>query len=164
MVPPLTPVLDAIMNPSAALKATAEDFLESLAQTPGRAQAELINLVLRACGCNDSVDADEVVDYDGVVDALDNFTEGLKKVRASLPLRTYIKLIENRTIPQFTPSRPNCQYSRSSENPSPSFSKGLLMAPLRLACFTLPISCRLFKPGWSPCLPHKYAVSDIQQR
>ena len=27
------------------------------------------------------MNADEVVDYDGVVDALDNFTEGLKKVR-----------------------------------------------------------------------------------
>jgi hypothetical protein len=58
-----------------------EDFLESLRQTPGPAQSELINCVLRACGCNDSVDADEVVDYDGVVDALDNFTEGLKQVR-----------------------------------------------------------------------------------
>lgn len=71
---------DAIMNPSAALQSTAEDFLESLDQSPGVAQAELINLILRACGCSDSVDADEAVDYDGVVDALDNFTEGLKNV------------------------------------------------------------------------------------
>lgn len=71
---------DAVMNPFAALQSTAEDFLESLANSPGAAQAEFINLILRACGCNDSVDADEVVDYDGVVDALDNFTEGLKKV------------------------------------------------------------------------------------
>lgn len=57
-----------------------EDFLESLDQDAGTALAELINFILRACGCNDSVDADEAVDYDGVVDALDNFTEGLKKV------------------------------------------------------------------------------------
>lgn len=69
------------MNPSAALQSTAEDFLDSLAQSPGVAQAELINCILRACGCNDSVDADEVLDYDGVVDSLDNFTEGLKQVR-----------------------------------------------------------------------------------
>lgn len=69
------------MNPSAALQSTAEDFLESLEQSPGAAQAELINLILRSCGCNDSVNSDEVVDYDGVVDALDNFTEGLKQVR-----------------------------------------------------------------------------------
>ncbi|KAI0943593.1 hypothetical protein AcW1_002723 [Taiwanofungus camphoratus] len=73
------PLFNAIMNPAAALQSTAEDFLESLLRTPGPSQAELINCILRACGCNDSVDADEVVDYDGVVDALDNFTEGLKK-------------------------------------------------------------------------------------
>ncbi|RDB23493.1 Cohesin subunit psc3 [Hypsizygus marmoreus] len=73
------PLFNAVMNPSAALQSTAEDFLESLEQTPGAALAELINLILRACGCNDSVDSDEVLDYDGVVDALDNFTEGLKK-------------------------------------------------------------------------------------
>jgi cohesin complex subunit SA-1/2 len=68
------------MNPAAALQSTTEDFLESLEHTPGAAQAELINLILRSCGCNDSVNADEVVDYDGVVDALDTFTEGLKQV------------------------------------------------------------------------------------
>jgi len=73
------------MNPSSALQSTAEDFLESLEQTPGAALAELVNLVLRACGCNDSVNSDEVLDYDGVVDALDNFTEGLKLV-SFLPL------------------------------------------------------------------------------
>ena len=68
------------MNPSAALQSTAEDFLESLDKTPGPTQAELINCVLRACGCNDTVNEDEAVDYDGIVDALDNFTEALKQV------------------------------------------------------------------------------------
>ena len=77
---------DAVMNPAAALQSTAEDFLESLEQTPGAAQAELINLILRSCGCNDSVDADEVLDYDGVVDALDTFTEGLKQVSTAKTL------------------------------------------------------------------------------
>lgn len=71
---------DTILNPSAALQSTAEDFLHSLSESAGAAQAELINCILRACGCNDSVDADQVVDYDGVVDSLDNFTEGLKQV------------------------------------------------------------------------------------
>lgn len=82
------------MNPSAALQSTAEDFLESLDQTPGPAQADLINLILRSCGCNDSVDADEVVDYDGVVDALDNFTEGLKQVCFPFQIR-YQALIQS---------------------------------------------------------------------
>jgi cohesin complex subunit SA-1/2 len=71
------------MNPAAALQSTAEDFLESLEQSPGAAQAELINLILRSCGCNDSLDADKVLDYDGVVDALDTFTEGLKQASRS---------------------------------------------------------------------------------
>ena len=75
--------LDAILNPSSSLQSSAEDFLESLSQTPGAALAELVNLILRACGCNDSVDSDEAVDYDGVVDALDTFTEGLKVVRVA---------------------------------------------------------------------------------
>lgn len=87
--------LDAVMNPSSALQSTAEDFLESLEMTPGAALAELVNLVLRACGCNDSVNSDEVLDYDGVVDALDNFTEGLKLVEF-LPL-----LFPTRYLPNF---------------------------------------------------------------
>jgi cohesin complex subunit SA-1/2 len=80
---PLTHTLvqDAIMNPSAALQSTVEDFLDSLKETPGAAQAELVNCILRACGCNETVNEDEAVDYDGVVDALDNFTEALKQVR-----------------------------------------------------------------------------------
>lgn len=76
-----TLVKDAIMNPSAALQSTVEDFLDSLKETPGAAQAELVNCILRACGCNETVNEDEAVDYDGVVDALDNFTEALKQVR-----------------------------------------------------------------------------------
>ncbi|KAI6015155.1 hypothetical protein F5J12DRAFT_519559 [Pisolithus orientalis] len=73
------PLFNAILNPSAALQSTAEDFLDALSRDSGPAQAQLINCILRACGCNDSVDADQVVDYDGVVDTLDTFTEGLKQ-------------------------------------------------------------------------------------
>lgn len=72
------------MNPSAALQSTAEDFLESLDATPGPTQAQLINCILRSCGCNDTVNEDEVVDYDGIIDALDNFTEALKQVRTPI--------------------------------------------------------------------------------
>ena len=75
---------DAIMNPSAALQTTVEDFLESLSQTPEHSQAELINCVFRACGCNHTLDGDEAVDYDGVVDALDNITEALKQASTFL--------------------------------------------------------------------------------
>ncbi|KAI0058337.1 hypothetical protein BV25DRAFT_1283433 [Artomyces pyxidatus] len=72
-------LFNAIMNPSAALQSTVEDFLESLSETSAAAQAELVNCILRACGSNEVVNMDEAVDYDGVVDALDNFTEALKQ-------------------------------------------------------------------------------------
>ncbi|KAI6128214.1 hypothetical protein EDD16DRAFT_1550109 [Pisolithus croceorrhizus] len=72
-------LFNTILNPSSALQSTAEDFLDTLSRDSGPAQAQLINCILRACGCNDSVDADQVVDYDGVVDTLDTFTEGLKQ-------------------------------------------------------------------------------------
>lgn len=69
------------MSPATALQDTADNFLESLDNTPEQALAELINCVLRSCGCNSSVDSDQVMDTDGVVDALDEFTEGFKSVR-----------------------------------------------------------------------------------
>ncbi|KDR77313.1 hypothetical protein GALMADRAFT_267467 [Galerina marginata CBS 339.88] len=73
------PLFNAIMNPASPLQSSAEDFLESLQQSPGPALAELINLVLRSCGSNDSVDADQAVDFDGIVSTLDDFTESLKQ-------------------------------------------------------------------------------------
>lgn len=75
---------DSILNPSAALQSTTEDYLDSLANSPGLALADLINCILRACGCNESVNSDQVMDSDGVVDVLDTFTDGLKQVRSIL--------------------------------------------------------------------------------
>ncbi len=44
------------------------------------ALASLITMLLRCCACNESVDGDTAVDYDGVVDRLDDVAEGMKKV------------------------------------------------------------------------------------
>ncbi|KAI0031520.1 hypothetical protein K488DRAFT_51948 [Vararia minispora EC-137] len=71
-------LFNAIMNPAAALQSTVEDFLDSLVTSENAALAELVNCILRACGCNESVDEHEAVDYDGIVDKLDNITEVLK--------------------------------------------------------------------------------------
>ncbi|KIM27792.1 hypothetical protein M408DRAFT_329747 [Serendipita vermifera MAFF 305830] len=71
-------LFNLILSPVTALQDTADNFLESLDNTPEKALAELINCVLRTCGCNSSVDSDQVMDTDGVVDALDEFTEGFK--------------------------------------------------------------------------------------
>lgn len=71
------------MNPQAALQSTVEDFLESFTNSPDAALADLVNCILRSCGSNESVDADRAVDVDGIVDALDDFTEVLKGVCGS---------------------------------------------------------------------------------
>jgi cohesin complex subunit SA-1/2 len=65
------------MNPASALQSSTEDFLESFQQLLESALAKLINLVLRSWGCNDSVDSDQVVDFDHT---LDDFTEVMKQV------------------------------------------------------------------------------------
>ena len=77
------------MNPAAALQSTVEDFLDSFRQGPEPALADLITCVLRTCGSNATVDADRAVDYDGVVDALDDFTELLKEVRTYVQEYSY---------------------------------------------------------------------------
>ena len=56
-------------------------FSITLEETTEVAQAEYINCILRACGCNDSVNQDEAVDYDGIIDTLDNFKEALNRCR-----------------------------------------------------------------------------------
>lgn len=74
---------DAVLNPSAALQSTAEDFMDSYSRSSGPALADLVNCVLRACGCDGSVDADQALDTDGVVDCLDDLMEALKKAGPS---------------------------------------------------------------------------------
>lgn len=49
------------------------------------------------------MDADEVLDYDGVVDSLDNFTEGLKQVRSNFLLNHQSSLTLPRKILLYTP-------------------------------------------------------------
>ena len=152
------------MNPSAALQSTAEDFLESLSTSPGPSQAELINCVLRSCGCNDSVNGDEVVDYDGVVDALDNFTEALKQVRNLFCQRSLLLTIDwcmRRMIHQFTPSHQNCRHSRSSASPSQNSFPVSSVLLLLSANFIPPNLCQLCKHGSLLCLHPRYVHSDI---
>ncbi|THV05741.1 hypothetical protein K435DRAFT_76786 [Dendrothele bispora CBS 962.96] len=81
------PIFNALLNPNAALQSTTEDFLESLDQDANSALAELVNMILRACGCSDIIDGDTVIDFDGVVDRLDDIVESLKQT--TTPAGTY---------------------------------------------------------------------------
>ena len=133
------PYKDAIMNPSAALQSTVEDFLDSLKETPGAAQAELVNCILRACGCNETVNEDEAVDYDGVVDALDNFTEALKQVRLRLAFRFSPKILYfvRMTLP-YIRLRQGYQCSRDSASPCPNSSNVSSSQPPNLVLYIRP--------------------------
>jgi hypothetical protein len=88
--------LDAILSPGTALQSTAEDFLEAVDAAPADALKELINFILRCCGCNSSVDSDQVMDSDGIVDCIDEFTEAFKTVRFFMPIshNSYLSLCE----------------------------------------------------------------------
>ena len=153
-------ITDTLLNPSAALQSTAEDFLHSLSQNAGTAQAELINCILRACGCNDSVDADQVVDYDGVVDALDNFTEGLKQVTLSVSPTRHCSSLPRKTRP-YIPSPPSFPHSNASVPPSPNSLNVSFSLQPNSAHSTPPISSQLYKHGSSPCPLPRYAPSAI---
>jgi hypothetical protein len=124
------------MNPSAALQSTVEDFLDSLKETPGAAQAELVNCVLRACGCNDTVNEDEAVDYDGVVDALDNFTEALKQVRRPSHGFLFSKPSSLRMTRPFIHLRQGYPYLRNFAGPSPNSSNVSSFQPPNSVSYT----------------------------
>ncbi|CAE6384896.1 unnamed protein product, partial [Rhizoctonia solani] len=68
-------LFNALLNPSAALQSVVDDYFDSYSQTPSAALADLANCILRACGCNASLDSDEVLDSDNVVDKLDDLIE-----------------------------------------------------------------------------------------
>ena len=114
---------DAIMNPNAALQSVVEDYLEAFQQDPQPSLSDIINCVLRCCGSNDSVDSDRVVDYDGIVDALDDFTEALKEVCHLYSKKELIHIyVVFRTKLQRIPSRQSIQCSRSFASHYRSFS------------------------------------------
>ncbi|KAJ3840935.1 hypothetical protein F5878DRAFT_43352 [Lentinula raphanica] len=87
------PLFNAILNPNAALQGTVEDFLESLNEDENQALAELINMILRCCACNDTIDGDTAADFDGAVDRLDEMAEELKKTTS--PAGTYPLISRN---------------------------------------------------------------------
>lgn len=96
------PPADAILSPGTALQATAEDFLEAVDAAPADALRDLVNFVLRCCGCNSSVDSDQVMDSDGIVDCIDEFTEAFKTVRffhcrsLTAPIFLSVNLVDGR--------------------------------------------------------------------
>ncbi|CAE6479177.1 unnamed protein product [Rhizoctonia solani] len=79
-------LFNALLNPSAALQSIVDDYFESYNETPSAALADLANCILRACGCNASLDSDEVLDSDNVVDKLDDLIEAKQEAAPAYPL------------------------------------------------------------------------------
>ncbi|GAA6003229.1 hypothetical protein JCM10207_001811 [Rhodosporidiobolus poonsookiae] len=94
-------LFNAVKSPNTALQQTAEDWIESYKEDSGPAMAELVNFVLRCCGCNATIDEHQAEDENGVVenlkDVVDEFkqesnhaypliskSKGYKKFRSSL--------------------------------------------------------------------------------
>ncbi|GAA5919670.1 hypothetical protein JCM1841_005220 [Sporobolomyces salmonicolor] len=72
-------LFNAVKSPNTALQTTAEDWLESYKENPGPAMAELINFVLRCCGCNATVDEHQAEDENGVVETLKDIVDDFKQ-------------------------------------------------------------------------------------
>ncbi len=66
----------------------------------GRALAELVNFVIRTCGCNGSVDENQVIDIDNIVDNLEELQEVFKKQ----PIPSYPIVSRSKTFKSFRKS------------------------------------------------------------
>ena len=72
-------IFNAVKDPNSALQSIAEDWVVAFSDHQGGALAELVNFIIRTCGCNGSVDENQVVDLDNIVDNLEELQETFKK-------------------------------------------------------------------------------------
>ncbi|CBQ72593.1 related to Nuclear cohesin complex subunit [Sporisorium reilianum SRZ2] len=93
-------IFNAVKDANSALQSNAEDWVVAFSDHQGRALAELINFVIRACGCNGSVDENQVIDIDNVVDNLEELQEVFKKQ----PIPSYPIVSRSKTFKSFRKS------------------------------------------------------------
>ncbi|SAM82881.1 related to Nuclear cohesin complex subunit [Ustilago bromivora] len=93
-------IFNAVKDPNSALQSNAEDWVVAFSDHQGRALAELVNFVIRACGCNGSVDENQVIDIDNVVDNLEELQEVFKKQ----PIPSYPIVSRSKTFKNFRKS------------------------------------------------------------
>ena len=90
-------LFNAIKDPNTALQSTAEDWIVAFQDEQGKPLAELINAVIRACGCNGSVDENQVLDIDNIVDTLEELQEAFKRQ----PIPSYPIVSKSKTFKSF---------------------------------------------------------------
>ncbi|GAA5920161.1 hypothetical protein JCM6882_006360 [Rhodosporidiobolus microsporus] len=72
-------LFNAVKSPNTALAQTAEDWIEQYKEDSGPAMAELVNFVLRCCGCNATIDEHQAEDENGVVENLKDIVDEFKQ-------------------------------------------------------------------------------------
>ncbi|GAA5939798.1 hypothetical protein JCM10213_007796 [Rhodosporidiobolus nylandii] len=72
-------LFNAVKSPNTALQQTAEDWIEQYQEDSGPAMAELVNFVLRCCGCNATVDEHQAEDENGIVENLKDIVDEFKQ-------------------------------------------------------------------------------------
>ncbi|GAA6029512.1 hypothetical protein JCM8097_003715 [Rhodosporidiobolus ruineniae] len=72
-------LFNAVKNPNTALQQTAEDWIEQYKEESGPAMAELVNFVLRCCGCNAAIDEHQAEDENGIVENLKDIVDEFKQ-------------------------------------------------------------------------------------
>ncbi|BGP05787.1 cohesin complex subunit [Rhodotorula toruloides] len=72
-------LFNAVKDPNTALKTVVEDWIESYKEDSGPAMAELVNFVLRCCGCNATIDEHQAEDENGIVENLKDIVDEFKQ-------------------------------------------------------------------------------------
>ncbi|SNX85606.1 related to Nuclear cohesin complex subunit [Melanopsichium pennsylvanicum] len=93
-------IFNAVKDPNSALQSNAEDWVVAFSDHQGLALAKLVNFVIRTCGCNGSVDENQVIDIDNVVDNLEELQEVFKKQ----PIPSYPIVSRSKTFKSFRKS------------------------------------------------------------
>ncbi|BGP22583.1 cohesin complex subunit SA-1/2 [Rhodotorula toruloides] len=72
-------LFNAVKDPNTALKTVVEDWIESYKEDSGPAMAELVNFILRCCGCNSTIDEHQAEDENGIVENLKDIVDEFKQ-------------------------------------------------------------------------------------
>ncbi|GAA5954369.1 hypothetical protein JCM3765_004438 [Sporobolomyces pararoseus] len=72
-------LFNSVKSPNTALQTCVDDWIDSYKEDSGPAMAEMVNFVLRCCGCNASVDEHQAEDENGIVENLKDIVDEFKQ-------------------------------------------------------------------------------------
>lgn len=72
---------DAVLDSQAALELVVTDWIKSYERSSDEAMLNLINFLIRSCGCKQFISADDFEDQNEMVETLENVLIRYKEVR-----------------------------------------------------------------------------------